>query len=84
MEKITCTEHLKTRLKIRKIPEEYPREIYEKAEQKFYDTAEETFIAVKRLHYNQKQRHIMIAYSKNNSDVEIITIPPITEEKIVN
>jgi hypothetical protein len=83
VKRVQYTEHLKLRLKIRKIPEEYPELIYENPEEKYYDTAEDTFIAIKRLPYNKKVRPMMIAYEEKRDTVEIITIHPITEEKIV-
>ena len=84
MVKIEYTEHLKLRLTIRKIPQEYPREIYQKPEQKFFDNLEKTFIAIKKLHYNKKLRNMMIVYEEKQELIEIITIHPITDEKIIN
>ena len=34
--------------------------------------------------YNDKLRNMMIAYEEKDEFVEIITIHPITEEKIIN
>ena len=84
MTKIEYTGHLKLRLKIRNIPENYPKEIYQKPEQKFFDNVEKTFIAIKKLHYNKKLRNMMIAYEEKEDLVEIITIHPIIDEKIIN
>ena len=84
MEKIEYTEHLKLRLKIRKIPEAYPKEIYENPDQVFFDSSEGVLIAVKKLYYNKKQRNIMIAYERLKGAAKIITIHPITDEKIIN
>ena len=81
---ITYTDHLRLRLKIRRIPENYPKIIYEKPEQKFFDNLEGTSIAIKKLDYNKKLRNMMIAYEEKEGDVEIITIHPITDERIVN
>lgn len=72
------------RLKIRKIPKDYPRQIYGNPEQRFFDTIEDTEIAIKKLYYNGRIRNMMIAFQKKNGLVEIITIHPITEEKIMN
>lgn len=71
-------------MKARKIPEDYPQKIYENPEQKFFDTAEGNKIAIKKLHYNNKVRSMMIAYEEKNGKAEIVTIHPITEEKIAN
>ena len=66
------------------MPFKYPRIIYEKPEQKYYDTTENNFILIKKLYYNKKVRNMMIAYEKTENGVNIITIHPITEEKIIN
>lgn len=84
MVKIHYTEHLKLRLKIRKIPEDYPKKIYKNPEQIFFDNLERRFIAIKKLHYNKKLRNMMIAYKEKDGEIEIVTIHPITDEKIIN
>lgn len=84
MVKLEYTDHLQLRLKVRKIPENYPKEIYENPEQKFYDNLEKTFISIKKLDYNKKLRNMMIAYEEKEGKMEIVTIHPITEEKIIN
>ena len=84
MKKISYTDHLGLRLKIRKLPYDYPKIIYENPEQRFYDIAEGNFIAIKKLRYNKKIRSIMIAYEEKNGTIEIITIHPIKEEMITN
>ncbi len=81
---IYYTYHLKLRLKIRKIPEEYPKIIYKNPDQKFFDNLENTNIAIKRLKYNKKLRNMMIAYDIKDNKVEIITIHPINDEKLIN
>ena len=81
---IKYTEHLKSRLKIRKFSEEYPRKIFDSPERKFFDIAEKTKIAIKKLYYNNKVRDLMIVYEEKDDLIEIITIHPITEEKIIN
>ena len=84
MVKVEYTDHLKLRLKVRKIPENCPKDIYENPEQKFYDNSEKTFISIKKIHYNKKIRNMMIAYEEKEDLIEIITIHPITDEKIIN
>ena len=84
MVNISYTDHLELRLKIRKIPYEYPKLIFNEPEQKFFDITEQTYIAIKKLKYNQKERHMMIAYEKKDDNIEIVTIHPINEEKIIN
>ena len=66
------------------MPFKYTRIIYEKPEQKYYDTTEINFILIKKLYFNKKVRNMLIAYEKTENGVNIITIHPITEEKIIN
>jgi hypothetical protein len=84
MADIVYADHLELRLKIRKIPYEYPKVIYENPDQKFFDKIEKTSIAIKKLKYNKKLRNMMVAYEIKGEKVEIITIHPITDEKIIN
>jgi len=81
---IIYTNHLRLRLKLRNFPEHYPREIYLNGEQSFFDVIEQKFIAIKKLKYNGKFRNIMIAYKQSKELVEIFTIHPITDAKILN
>ena len=84
MKNIKYTEHLKLRLKLRKIPYNYPKEIYENPEQTFFDNIEKNFVAIKRMYYNEKIRNMMIVYENIKNEIHIITIHPITNEKIIN
>ena len=84
MVEVIYTEHLQFRLKLRKIPNDFPQKIFQEPEQQFYDTIEDTFIAIKKLYYNGKPRNMMIAYEKKKIIIQIITIHPITDEKIIN
>ncbi len=45
---------------------------------------EKTYIYVKKLEYNDRLRNIMIACEEKADQVDIVTIHPITDEKIVN
>ena len=58
---VIYTEHLKTRLNLRKIPEDYPKIILENPDEEFFDIFEKRNIAIKRLKYNKKLRKMMIA-----------------------
>ncbi len=81
---IVYTDHLRLRLDIRKIPESYPREIYLNPDQRFVDKVEGYTIAVKKLQYSGRDRNMMIAFEESGNDVTIITIHPISDEKISN
>lgn len=84
MANIRYTDHLKLRLEIRRIPEDYPRIIYEDPDDRYYDIEEERLISIKQLHYNGRIRPMMIAYEEKGDVAEIVTIHPITELKITN
>lgn len=84
MATVVYSEHLRLRLRLRNIPEQYPQLIYEQAEQRYHDVTEKNDIAIKRLEYNQKLRSMMIAYEVKGDVINVITIHPITDEKIIN
>ena len=84
MKEILYSEHLKLRLSVRNFPESYPKEIYLKPEQRFFDVTEQKKIAIKRLKYKDKIRNILIAYDEHDELVRIVTIHPISDEKIAN
>ncbi|MEN7982624.1 MAG: hypothetical protein ABFQ65_04205 [Nanoarchaeota archaeon] len=84
MKEIIYTSHLKLRIILRNFPENYPRLIYNNPEMKFYDNAEKNRIAIKRLKYNKSVKNIMIAYEEKGNQIRIITIHPISDEKIIN
>lgn len=81
---IHYSDHLKLRLKLRKIPEEYPREVYTNFERQYVDIEERRDVRIKKLHYNQKLRNMMIAFDKTGDAIDIVTIHPISEGKILN
>ena len=81
---VKYTEHLRLRLQIRRVPEDYPRLIYQEPDERYHDAEEGRSIAIKRLFYNGKVRPMMIAYEEAGGVAEIVTIHPMTEEKIVN
>lgn len=82
--KVNYTNHLKFRIKIRNIPEEYPKLIYENPEQVFIDIFENRKIAIKKLKYNNKLRNMMIAYDEFDHRIEIVTIHPISDKQLIN
>ncbi len=81
---IIYTEHLKLRLKLREIPFDYPKVVFESPDEVFFDLVGNRRIAIKRLKYGGGVRNMMIAYDVVDSRVEIVTIHPISDEKILN
>lgn len=84
MKEVRYTEHLKLRLRIRRIPENYPNLILRNSDNNYFDIVENHNIATKNLFYNGKIRIMMVAYEIKGEYIEIITIHPISSEKILN
>jgi len=45
---------------------------------------EKRVIAIKKLKYNKKVRNMMIVYEDKDDVVEIVTIHPISDDKVIN
>jgi hypothetical protein len=84
MKEIISTAHLILRMKVRKIPDDYPEKIFLAPEKRYFDSIEKTNIYIKRLMYNNKVRIMMIACEETADLVRIITIHPVREENIIN
>lgn len=82
--KIVYSAHLKRRLKERKIPQSYPREIISNPEQEYIDNITNYRISVKKLFYAEKIRSMVVAYDIIESGIEVITIHPISDSEIKN
>lgn len=82
--KILLRPHLKIRLKERNIPQDYPNKIVSTPDEKYFDTATNHKIAVKKLIYNEKTRPMAVAYDIIGEDLQIITIHPTTDQEIKN
>lgn len=59
--KIFYRPHLKIRLKQRKIPFDYPKQIIELPDQEYFDTLAKRNIAIKKLFFEEKMRNMVIA-----------------------
>lgn len=80
--KIIYRPHLKRRIKERKIPNDYPKKIYLKSKQKYFDSQTSHHIAVSSLLYAGKLRNMTISYDIIDEQIEIITIHPISDKEI--
>ena len=76
--------HLLRRLKERKIPKDYPKQILQDAEQEYFDSATMHNISVKKLPYGGKMHCMVIAYDIIENSKEIITVYPISELELSN
>ena len=74
---IYYTPHLKLRLKIREIPYDLPRKIYETATEKYIDRETGKKIVVKKVNYKNKTREMSVIYEEKINEIAIITIHPL-------
>jgi len=51
-------------MKLRDIPYAMPEEVYEEAEERYYDTSTSYYIAVKKLNYAGKMRTMAVTYRR--------------------
>ena len=84
MVKFKLSEHLKRRLKERRIPEDYPQEIFKKSKIHYFDTQSEHYVSVAKLKYAESLRNMVAVYDKISDEVGIITVFPISEEELKN
>lgn len=82
--KILLSSHLNIRLKERKIPRNYPSKILSKPDARFIDSVTNYKIAVRSLMYNFKIRPMVVVYDIIKSEIQIITIHPISSREIAN
>lgn len=82
--KIVYKPHLRIRLKQRKIPFSFPKQIIESPEQNYFDTLAKRNIAIKKLFFEDKMRNIVVAYDIIKNEIEIVTIHVISDKEIEN
>ncbi len=82
--KILFASHLKIRLKERRIPAQYPRIILNQSEMTFADPLTGHFVAIKTLEYNKKLRPMVVVYDIIESEIQVVTIYPTTNQEIKN
>ena len=77
MQEIVYTAHLKFRMKLRRIPDFFPKEIYLKADEHYLDVKTQHRIALKEMEFGGKRREMMVSYDEKADRVEIITVHPL-------
>lgn len=80
--RVVYTDHLRLRLRARRIPERVPERIYREAKERYYNHATFRHIAVMSVIYHRRRRKMMIAYDEFPDRVEIVTIHPIESHQI--
>jgi hypothetical protein len=79
---ITYTKHLKFRLKEREISLKLVREIFDRAEEFYFDSWRKHFILVAKVDFNGKLRKMLVSYDKIGQKIEVITVHPISQKDI--
>ena len=74
---IKYSRHIETRIALRRIEYDLPKEIYKNAEERFIDTETGHTIAVMNAVIYGKERYIMVAYKHEDADVKLLTIHPL-------
>lgn len=82
--KITYTEHLVARLKLRKIPKSLARKVYVNREIELFDNLKNHHICLSRGKLFGKIRLLVVAYDKLEDRVELVTLYPSNEAEIEN
>lgn len=82
--RIILKPHLKIRLKVRKIPKNYPRKVLSQPDNYYFDTSTNHMIAVKKLKYIEKLRPMVVAYDIIGEEIEVVTIYPTDGQEIAN
>ena len=85
--KFEYSEHIKHRLKFRKIDYDLPKIIVEQSEDKYFDRETGHFIAVMNSNLYNKDREEMVVYTLYEDYVTLLTIHPLKEgqkEKRIN
>jgi hypothetical protein len=75
--RVVYSKHLETRLSIRGIEYDLPRVVFEKAEERFEDTATGHEIAVSKADLHGRDREVMVAYTSREGHVKLLTIHPL-------
>ena len=80
--RLIFTDHLKTRLKQRKISAKFVREVFKQNPEKYWDTLRKHNVIVGDIFYEGSTRKVLVAYDTIGNTVEVITIHKVTEEQI--
>lgn len=84
MSRIAYRPHLGRRIRERKIPKDYPKIIYTQSKLHYFDNETGHYIAVSKLKYAEKARHMVAVYDRIGEKIEIITVFPISAKELEN
>ena len=74
---IIYTAHLEFRLKIRNIPYDLPRKIFEQAKEHYYDGLTKHYIAIHKIRFEGKLKEMALTYDGKKDSIELVTVHPI-------
>ncbi len=75
--KIVYSDHLRFRLKLRKIPYGLPETIYRKSKEKYFDKITFNKIALGKIKFKGKIREMAVVYRESADQVVLITTHPL-------
>lgn len=76
---VKYSEHLETRLGLRKIEYNLPRIIYDNSEERYFDEQTGYFIAIMKVVLYNRERETMVAYTLEKNQSKILTIHPLKD-----
>lgn len=82
--KFAYTSHFKFRAKERKIPLKLAKEVFDNADEWYFDDLRGHRIAIARVEFKGRARRIMLAYDIIGETIEFITIHAIREAEVKN
>ena len=75
--KIVYSNHLRFRLKLRKIPYGLPETIYKKSKDKYLDKTTFNKVALDRVRFKGKIREMVVVYRESDGQIVLITMHPL-------
>lgn len=81
---VQYADHLRLRLALRKIPEQLPRKIYQRAKEQFFDTVTHHCVRVDRARYAGKLREMAVSFEETEKAILLITIHPLKARQKTN
>lgn len=77
--KIKYSEHLKNRLKLRKIDYNLPGSIVEQSTERYFDEETKYYVAISEVDLYNKKRNVMVAFDYEDDIIKLLTIHPLKE-----
>lgn len=84
MKEIRYTSHLELRLKLRKIPYNLAKTVYQTSKERYFDKETRSFIAIKRIRRGKKIREFVLVYQEALDLVDLVTIHPLKINQKIN